>query len=191
MWRRSFLVELAWYALYGTILTVTHAWGNTPSAGNAAGFDGGGSVLPDRMGTRLASWIAPWSQARIGADTRHWLAAIETAAGQLPQPRSCGQAVWTTRTSHWALWVMLLGTLPRMRRSGADDPSGGFGGQVNGMCVNYSVADAAAASVFDALSEGGQIQMPLGQTFFSPAFGMCTDRFGTPWMVMAEAPAAS
>ena len=28
--------------------------------------------------------------------------------------------------------------------------------------------------------------MPLGQTFFSPAFGMCTDRFGTPWMVMAQ-----
>jgi PhnB protein len=70
---------------------------------------------------------------------------------------------------------------------GADDPSGGFGGQVTGMCVNYSVADAAEAKrVFDALSEGGQTQMPLGQTFFSPAFGMCTDRFGTPWMVMAD-----
>jgi PhnB protein len=75
---------------------------------------------------------------------------------------------------------------------GADDPSGGFGGEVNGMCVNYSVAEAAGAKrVFDALSEGGQIQVPLGQTFFSPAFGMCTDRFGTPWMVMAEAPAES
>jgi PhnB protein len=75
---------------------------------------------------------------------------------------------------------------------GADDPSGGFGGQVSGMCVNYSVADVAAAKrVFDALSEGGQIQMPVGQTFFSPAFGMCTDRFGTPWMVMAETPSDS
>jgi PhnB protein len=31
--------------------------------------------------------------------------------------------------------------------------------------------------------------MPLGETFFSPAFGMCTDRFGTPWMIMAEMPA--
>src|SRR5437660_12924926 len=41
---------------------------------------------------------------------------------------------------------------------GADDPSGGFGGQVNGMCVNYSVADAAGAKrVFDALSEGGPV----------------------------------
>src|SRR5438128_12651095 len=75
---------------------------------------------------------------------------------------------------------------------GADDPSGSFDGRVNGMCVNYSVPDAAEAKrVFDALSEGGQVQMPLGQTFFSPAFGMCTDRFGIPWMVMAESPAES
>jgi len=29
--------------------------------------------------------------------------------------------------------------------------------------------------------------MPIGETFFSPAFGMCIDRFGTPWMVMVEA----
>jgi PhnB protein len=75
---------------------------------------------------------------------------------------------------------------------GADDPSGGFDGQVRGMCVNHAVAEPAAARrVFDALSEGGQVQMPMGQTFFSPAFGMCTDRFGTPWMVMAQAPAES
>jgi PhnB protein len=70
---------------------------------------------------------------------------------------------------------------------GADDPSGGFDGKVNGMCINYSVADVEKAKqVFDALSEGGQVQMELGETFFAPAFGMCTDRFGTPWMVMAE-----
>jgi PhnB protein len=75
---------------------------------------------------------------------------------------------------------------------GADDPSGGFDGDVHGMCVNYATSDAAEAKrVFDALSGGGHVQMPLGQTFFSPAFGMCIDRFGTPWMVMAETPAES
>jgi len=73
---------------------------------------------------------------------------------------------------------------------GADDPSGNFNGSVNGMCVNCALSDDAEAKrVFDALSDGGQVQMPLGETFFSPAFGMCTDRFGTPWMVMVEAPA--
>jgi PhnB protein len=75
---------------------------------------------------------------------------------------------------------------------GADDPSGNFEGNVNGMCVNCSVPDVAAAKrIFEALSRDGQIQMPVGETFFSPAFGMCTDRFGTPWMVMVEMPAES
>lgn len=74
---------------------------------------------------------------------------------------------------------------------GADDPSGNFDGHVQGLCVNCSVADAGEAKrVFDALSEAGQIQVPLGETFFAPAFGMCTDRYGTPWMVMVEGPAA-
>ena len=73
---------------------------------------------------------------------------------------------------------------------GADDPTGNFDGTVDGMCVNCSLPDPAEAKrVFDALSEGGQVQMPLGETFFSPAFGMCTDRFGTPWMIMVHAPA--
>jgi PhnB protein len=42
--------------------------------------------------------------------------------------------------------------------------------------------------VFAALAEGGEMQVPIGPTFFSPAFGMCKDRFGTPWMVMADQP---
>jgi PhnB protein len=70
---------------------------------------------------------------------------------------------------------------------GGDDPSGGFKGDVKGMCVNCSVPNAVdARRIFDALSTDGQIQMPLGETFFAPAFGMCIDRFGTPWMIMVE-----
>ena len=42
-----------------------------------------------------------------------------------------------------------------------------------------------AHRVFDDLSEGGTVQLPMGETFFSHAFGMCVDRFGIPWMVMA------
>ena len=75
---------------------------------------------------------------------------------------------------------------------GADDLSGSFKGTVNGMCVNYGVADPKEAKrVFDALAKGGDVQMPMGETFFSPAFGMCTDKFGTPWMIMADAPQPS
>jgi PhnB protein len=75
---------------------------------------------------------------------------------------------------------------------GADDPTGSFDGTVDGICVNCALPDVTEARrVFDALSDGGAIQAPLEATFFSPAFGMCTDRFGVPWMIMVEEPADS
>ena len=68
----------------------------------------------------------------------------------------------------------------------SDDPTGNFDG-VKGMHVNYTVADVTEAErVFEALVEGGQVTMPLAETFWAPRFGMCVDRFGTPWMVNAE-----
>ena len=48
-------------------------------------------------------------------------------------------------------------------------------------------SEAEADRVFGALAAGGQVQMPLGKTFFSPKFGMVTDRFGVGWMVMVDA----
>ena len=44
--------------------------------------------------------------------------------------------------------------------------------------------DAEAERLFTALAEGGQVQMPLAKTFFSSRFGMVTDRFGVPWMIV-------
>ena len=71
---------------------------------------------------------------------------------------------------------------------GSDDPSGD-GGPVKGLAVNFTVADVAEAErVFAALSEGGQVAMPMAETFWSPRFGMCVDRFGMPWMVNVETP---
>ena len=46
---------------------------------------------------------------------------------------------------------------------------------------------AKAERVFNALCEGGDVTMPFAQTFWSPGFGMCVDRFGIPWMVNTEA----
>ncbi len=43
--------------------------------------------------------------------------------------------------------------------------------------------EAEAERLFGALANGGQVQMPLGETFFSPLFGMVADRFGVSWMV--------
>jgi PhnB protein len=43
--------------------------------------------------------------------------------------------------------------------------------------------EAEAEKVFGALSAGGQVQMPLTKTFFSPRFGMLADKFGVGWMI--------
>ncbi len=56
-----------------------------------------------------------------------------------------------------------------------------------GFSLSIAVADEAAAKKnFDALSPGGKIIMPLAKTFWSPCFGMTTDKFGVMWMVSVE-----
>lgn len=46
-----------------------------------------------------------------------------------------------------------------------------------------------AKKLFEALSDGGKVTMPLGPTFWSPCFGMLVDRFGVSWMVIVLAEA--
>ena len=68
----------------------------------------------------------------------------------------------------------------------SDDPMSEDFGPVQGMMVSYDATDVDDATrVFEALAEGGRVTQKLEPTFFSPAFGMCTDRFGTPWMIVA------
>lgn len=56
-------------------------------------------------------------------------------------------------------------------------PMGGFA-----LSLQYPAADEARR-IFDALAKDGTVTMPMQKTFWSEAFGMLTDRFGTPWMV--------
>jgi PhnB protein len=54
-----------------------------------------------------------------------------------------------------------------------------------GIALALSVAtDADAERTFNALAEGGKVNMPLAKTFFSPKFGMVADKFGVGWMVL-------
>jgi PhnB protein len=54
-----------------------------------------------------------------------------------------------------------------------------------GFALSITLAtEADADRTFAALSEGGQVQMPLTKTFFSPRFGMAADKFGVSWMVL-------
>ena len=65
------------------------------------------------------------------------------------------------------------------------------GATFQGFSLSLTVANEAEADrVFSALAEGGQVQMPPAKTFWSPRFGMLTDRFGVGWMVSVAAQTA-
>ena len=71
----------------------------------------------------------------------------------------------------------------------SDDPTTDSFGPVQGIMVSYDAADVDDAKrVFEALAEGGTVTQALEPTFFSAGFGMCVDRFGTPWMIVAPDP---
>ena len=54
-----------------------------------------------------------------------------------------------------------------------------------GFALSLSPSEPKEASrLFNALADGGQVHMPLTQTFFSPSFGMVADRFGVSWMIV-------
>jgi len=58
-----------------------------------------------------------------------------------------------------------------------------------GFGLSVNVADKAEAErTFKALGDGGQVTMPMSETFFANAFGMVVDRFGVMWMVIAPKP---
>ena len=70
----------------------------------------------------------------------------------------------------------------------ADDGMGATGkAEFKGVTLALSAAsDADTQRLFDALGDGGLVQMPLAKTFWTSSFGMLTDKFGVPWMVMTE-----
>lgn len=71
---------------------------------------------------------------------------------------------------------------------GAAENCGGGYVKPQGLWVSIAVDSAAEGQrVFDALAQGGQVAMPYAATFWSPGFGMVTDRFGTPWMLNTAA----
>lgn len=67
-----------------------------------------------------------------------------------------------------------------MASDGCDDKS-----TLQGFQLALTVdSEASAHKYFDALADGGKVQMPLGKTFWSPCFGMLADKFNVVWMVM-------
>ncbi len=94
-----------------------------------------------------------------------------------PVPEGMLQAGFENKIMHASLTI---GKMTVMASDGCDDKS-----KFDGFRLAISVpTESAADSAFNALAEGGKVDMPLGKTFWSPRYGMVTDKFGVGWMVM-------
>ena len=83
--------------------------------------------------------------------------------------------------------VMHSSFLVGAQRIMASDGCGPGDAAFNGFGLALSTKTAAEAeTLFGKLADGGKVTMPFGKTFFSAGFGGVTDRFGVPWMVVAE-----
>ena len=73
----------------------------------------------------------------------------------------------------------------------ADMPPGTAYQPGNAMTVSLSGDDAdRLRGYWEKLSEGGSVSMPLEKQMWGDEFGMCTDRYGVPWMVNISQPTA-
>ena len=70
---------------------------------------------------------------------------------------------------------------------GADMPGNPSDGMASPTVFHGAANAERAAQIFAGLSEGGQVILPLSETFWSPCFGMLKDRFGTSWMITLAA----
>jgi PhnB protein len=71
----------------------------------------------------------------------------------------------------------------------SDDPTGAYEApKGTRVCIQQSDV-ARAERIFAALADGGEVSMPLQETFWAARFGMLTDRFGTRWLINCEATA--
>ncbi len=66
---------------------------------------------------------------------------------------------------------------------GSDTPPGMDFTPAAGITVSLSGDDEKLRGWFEKLADGGNVTMPLEKQMWGDEFGMCVDRFGTPWMV--------
>lgn len=100
-----------------------------------------------------------------------------------PVPAGMLQAGFENKVMHAAFRV---GDIQLMASDGCDDKS-----TFDGFRLALAVpTEAEAHTAFNALAEGGSVQMPLAPTFWSPCYGMVTDQFNVGWMVMVPGESA-
>jgi PhnB protein len=109
---------------------------------------------------------------KVFATPEPFLMTYGDAPAGMPVPPGWGNKVMHTSIPLGAGLLMGCDAPPDRSR-----PMGGF--QVSAQ----SKDEAEIKRIWAALSEGGSMEMPLVPTFWSPLFGMCTDKFGVAWMV--------
>lgn len=127
---------------------------------------------------RCEEAIAFYRQA-LGAELQMMMRFNEspdpTPAGMLPPGHE-------SKIMHASLRV---GSIQLMLSDGCSSEPAPFSGFSLSLTLD---SEAEVVSVFQALSEGGQVRMPPTKTFWSPCFGMVVDRFGVAWMVTVPPP---
>ena len=112
-------------------------------------------------------------QKALGAELQFMMRYKESPE---PMPPGMTPPNWGDKIMHASLKIGLTIVM-------ASDGCG-EGAKFEGFSLSISVnTEAEAQKIFAALSEGGQVKMPLGKTFWSPCFGMLEDKFGIGWMV--------
>jgi len=113
-------------------------------------------------------------QRALGAQV-HMLVRMKDAPEPAPENRLPPN--WGDKVMH--AQISIGDSTLLMSDGGTAGPS-----EFKGFDLSLNVPDAATADrAFTALAAGGQINMPLGPTFWSPCFGTLTDQFGVAWMV--------
>ena len=96
-----------------------------------------------------------------------------------------GDAPGNDMPAEWLVHASL--TLGGYELMGADVAAAQYE-RPRGFYVYHAVAARTDAErIFAALADGGEVVMPLSQTFWSPCFGVVVDRFGVPWEITATA----
>jgi PhnB protein len=93
-----------------------------------------------------------------------------------PEPEQCAPAT-ADRIMHACIVLEGRMLMASDCQPGQYQPPQGFA-----LSLSYKTADEARR-VFDQLANGGQVLMPMAETFWVDIFGMVKDRFGIPWMV--------
>ena len=113
-------------------------------------------------------------QTAIGATIEYVMRFNESPE---PTPPGMLQSGFENKVMHASFRV---GDVRLMASDGCDDKS-----KFDGLRLALALpTQADAREAFDALAIGGKIDMPISVTFWSPCYGMVTDKFGLGWMVM-------